>query len=100
MATRSVNLIVAALLCTSLAAFSHAAQSSLDGQWEGTLVRENSEAKITLNFRTTADGIEGTMNMPSVGMFRQPLSKITINSSKIHFEQDNIVAVFDGETQG
>jgi len=40
------------------------------------------------------------MNMPDVGMFRQPLSAITINSSKTHFEQQNIAAVFDGEIQG
>ncbi len=35
--------------------------------------------------------------MPSVGMFRQPLSNISLKTSEAHFEQENIGAVFDGE---
>src|SRR5262245_39153367 len=37
------------------------------------------------------------MNMLDVGMFRQPLSKIAINTPRVHFEQENIDGVFDGE---
>src|SRR5262249_46170760 len=37
--------------------------------------------------------------MPSVGMFRQPLSKITFNFPQVHFEE-NLAAIFDGEISG
>ncbi len=94
---RSRNIIATALLCTSLAGFSRAAQVSLDGQWEGVLSREGSEAKVTLNFKDKQGPHEGTMTMLSVGMFRQPLTKIAYRSSKVHFEQENLAAVFDGE---
>ncbi len=75
MVDRVANLIVAVLFCIFLAAPAHAEQSSLDGEWEGALVREGSEAQIVVNFRTSARGIDGTMTMPTVGMFRQRLSK-------------------------
>lgn len=97
---RVMSFVAAIVLCAFIAASVHAAQVSLDGQWEGTLVREGSEAKVIVNFKTTAGGVEGTMTMPSVGMFRQPLSKITFNSPKAHFEQENVAAVFDGVVRG
>ena len=98
---RTVNFITAIFLCALFASSSYATQTPLNGEWDGALLREGSEAKVKINFKTTADGnIEGTMTMPSVGMFRQPLSKISFNSPKIHFEQENIAAVFDGEIQG
>ena len=40
------------------------------------------------------------MTMLSVGMFRQPLSNVILNSPQIHFEQKNLAAVFDGEVRG
>jgi hypothetical protein len=53
MVVRSRNIIATALLCTCVGGFSRAAESSLDGQWEGVLSREGSEAKVTLNFKTS-----------------------------------------------
>jgi hypothetical protein len=97
MMSRIVYLTAVILFSLFLSVSSRAAQSPLDGQWDGELVREGSEAKVTVIFKTTASGVEGTMTMPDVGMFRQPLSKITINSPKVHFEQDNIGGVFDGK---
>lgn len=84
-------------ICSQLSA---ASQTPIAGQWEGALMREGVEAKVTINLKTTTNGVEGTMTMPTVGMFRQPLSKIAFNSPKLHFEQENIAAVFDGEIQG
>src|SRR5689334_19408165 len=97
---RVISFVVAVVTCLFVAAPVRAAQVSLDGQWEGALVRERSEARVILNFRTTADGVEGTMTMPSVGMFRQPLSKIALDSPRVHFEQENVAAVFDGVVRG
>lgn len=98
--TRAIRFVAAVVLCALLTASVYAAQTSLDGQWEGGLVREDSEARVTINFKTTDNGIEGTMTMPTVGMFRQPLSKIAFNSPKAHFEQENVAAVFDGVIHG
>jgi Esterase FrsA-like len=97
---RVLSLVAAVVLCIFLAASVRAAQASLDGQWEGALVREGLEASVIVNFKTTAGGVEGTMTMPSVGMFRQPLSKIAFKSPKAHFEQENVAAVFDGVVRG
>lgn len=97
--TKTLNFIAAAVICVLLFASSGAAQTSLDGQWQGALMREGAEAEVTVNFKTTANGVEGTMTMPSVGMFRQSLSKIAFNSPKAHFEQENVAAVFDGNIQ-
>jgi uncharacterized protein len=89
--------VMMASLLLSSAPISLAAQQPLDGPWEGALVREGAEAKITVNFKETAGVTEGTMTMLSVGMFRQPLSKLICESPKVHFEQENLAAVFDGE---
>jgi hypothetical protein len=92
-----VAILVTVLFFIFPAASSHAEQTPLDGRWEGALVREGSEAKIIVNFKTTARGIGGTMTMANVGMFRQPLSKITFDAHQAHFEQENLAAIFDGE---
>src|SRR5262249_51194855 len=92
---RKVNLIIATLFWLLVAASSYTAQTALDGEWQGALVREGSEAKVIVNFKKIANGFDGTMTMPTVGMFRQPLSKITLSSPQVHFEQDNLAAIFD-----
>src|SRR5262245_36642956 len=74
--SRKLNLIAAALFWVFFAATPHVAQTPLAGQWQGMLLREGSEAKVSVNFKPTPNGIEGTMTMLTVGMFRQPLSKI------------------------
>lgn len=94
---RTLNLIAGIFFLTFSVVFAQGAQTLLDGEWQGALMREGSEAEVFLNFKITADGIQGTMSMPSVGMFRQPLSNIALSSSKAHFEQENIGAIFDGE---
>jgi dienelactone hydrolase len=81
------------------ASVSLAAQQPLDGQWEGALTREGSEAKITITFKETPGVLEGTMTMLSVGMFQQQLSKLTYASPKVHFEQENLAAIFEGEVR-
>lgn len=89
--------VAAAFLCTCVGGFSQAPQSSLVGQWEGVLSREGSDAEVTLNFADKQGSPEGTMTMLSVGMFRRPLTNISSNSSKVHFEQENVAAVFHGD---
>src|SRR5215468_2672752 len=95
--SRKVNLIAAALFWGFFAATPHVAQTPLAGQWQGMLLREGSEAKVSVNFKPTPAGIEGTMTMLTVGMFRQPLSKITVNLPQLHFEQSNLDAIFEEE---
>jgi uncharacterized protein len=52
---------------------------------------------VTLNFKDKQGSDGETMTMLSVGMFRQPLTNISYSSSNVHFEQENVAAVFDGE---
>src|SRR5215813_12684968 len=99
MIARRVNLI-AVLSWLFLAAPAHVAQTPLDGHWQGMLLREGSEVKVSVLFKPTASGVEGTMTMLTLGMFRQPLSKISLNLPRLHFEQENLAAIFDGEVHG
>src|SRR5215813_1105213 len=96
MIARRVNLI-AVLSWLFLAAPAHVAQTPLDGHWQGMLLRDGSEVKVSVLFKRTASSLEGTMTMLTVGMFRQPLSKITLNLPQLHFEQENLAAILDGE---
>ena len=97
---RQISLILIAVSCVFLTGAASVAQTKLDGAWQGALVREGSEATVSVIFKPTANGFNGTMTMLSVGMFRQPLSNIILNSPQIHFEQENLTAVFDGEVRG
>ena len=100
MTTGRANGIAAVCFLLFFAVAARALDTPLDGQWEGTLQREGSEARVSVRFRSTASGVEGTMTMPTVGMFRQPLSKIGLKLPQLHFEQENLEAIFDGELQG
>ena len=53
-------------------------------------MREGSEATVSAIYKPTANGFNGTMTVLSVGMFRQPLSDVILNSPQIHFEQKNL----------
>jgi hypothetical protein len=72
------SLTAVILTCTLLAVPAEGARTPLDGEWQGVLMHKDSEAKVTVNFKSTADGVVGTMTMLDVGMFRQPLSKIKL----------------------
>jgi pimeloyl-ACP methyl ester carboxylesterase len=91
-----------AAICSILLAASapSSAQQPLTGHWEGFLQRQGSTAAVSLDLTVGGGVAKGTMTMPSVGMFREPLSNITYRSSLMHFEQQNLDAVFDGDIQG
>jgi len=73
-----------------VAAHSSATQTLLAGEWQGVLAQEGSEASVSIMFKPAANEFSGTMTMSSVGMFRPPLSKVTVNGPKVHFEQENL----------
>jgi pimeloyl-ACP methyl ester carboxylesterase len=89
--------LASCLLFTIAAA---ATPSQLEGYWEGSLDREASVAPVAVTISRTTDGLAGQMSMPSVGMFRQPLSDITVHLPKVHFQQQNLAATFDGQIDG
>src|SRR5215510_388832 len=100
MSIGKMNCIAAVFFFGFFAVSSRAQHMPFDGQWEGTLQREGSEVRVSVRFTSTASGVEGTMTMPTVGMFRQPLSKISLKLPQLHFEQENLAAIFDGNLQG
>ena len=72
-------------------------EPSLIGHWEGALVHEGYESSEKLDFKPAGSQIAGTMTMPDVGMFKQPLTNVGFHSPAAHFEPLNLAAIFDGE---
>lgn len=63
----------------------YAAQNSLDGYWEGVGKLPNDELKFMVTFKTEADGIKGTIDIPESATSALPLADISISGSKVKF---------------
>ena len=78
------------------------AQNQIAGYWKGVGNLPNDEVKLTVKFKVGNGGIQGTIDIPDSGfIFGSPLSNISVNNSKVHFEvprEGNVP--FDGEIQG
>ncbi|HEY3130375.1 MAG TPA: hypothetical protein VGL91_13025, partial [Acidobacteriota bacterium] len=96
-----LSLLPVLLLCCFSAA-SYAAQSSIDGYWEGFSKLPNDEMKFTITFKTGAGGLQGKIDVPDSGfIFASPLANVSANGSKVHFEVPRVGNVpFDGENLG
>lgn len=90
------------LLICSFHATSNAAQNSIDGHWEGALLREGDELKVAFDFKTEEGNLKGTIDSPDAGGLGIPLIKMRFQSPKIHFELPPAAGgfVFDGEVNG
>ena len=95
-------LVGLALLLCSFHTTSNAAQNSIDGHWEGALLREGDELKITADFKTEAGSLKGTIDAPDAGGLGIPIIKISFESPKLHFELPPAAGgfIFDGEVKG
>jgi hypothetical protein len=94
-------LVGLALLLCSFHTSSNAAQNSIDGHWEGALLREGDELKVAVHFRTEAGNLKGTIDSPDAGGLGIPLIKISFESPKVHFELPPAAGgfIFDGEVK-
>ena len=81
---------------------SYAAQNPIAGYWEGVGKLPNDEIRFTVTFKAEEDRIKGAIDIPDSGILAWPLTKISANNSKVHFEFPTDLAniIFDGEISG
>ena len=73
------------------------AEASLAGRWEGTAVFVfGTRVQVVVDFETTAEGIEATMDVPGLGAVDAVLT-VRFDFPRVHFEAKDLGAVFDGE---
>ncbi len=75
------------------------ATPSVEGHWEGLMVREGAELPVSFDFVRDAAGLIGTFNSPTQRAIGLPLQNVGSSAPKVHFELvgDDVTVVFDGE---
>src|SRR2546422_11499425 len=91
---------IAVLFC--LCTLCSAAQKSVEGHWEGVMVREGAELPVSFDFTNGAAGLTASFNSPTQKAIGIPLRNVSYNTPKVHFELvgDATTNVFDGELTG
>src|SRR5207247_9878731 len=82
---RKLNMLVAFASVITLVSSSTAAQSSIDGHWEGVMVRQGSELIVSFDFSDEAAGIRGSFNSLTLHALRIPLRNVTYTPPTVHF---------------
>src|SRR5213592_1044252 len=82
---RKLNMLVAFASVLTFVSSSTAAQSSIDGHWEGVMVRQGSELIVSFDFSDEAAGIRGSFNSLTLHALRIPLRNVTHNAPNGHF---------------
>jgi uncharacterized protein len=96
---RSSNSILAIALLLGLVISSSAAQKSIEGHWEGMMVREGAELPVSFDFTNEAAGLTARFNSPTQRAMGIPLRNISYTAAKVHFELvgDATTIIFDGK---
>src|SRR6266567_4324287 len=96
---RKQNSILALALLLGLIVLSSAAQRSIEGHWEGVMVREGAELPVSFDFTNEAGRLAASFNSPNQRAMGIPLRNVTYTAPKVHFELvgDATTNVFDGE---
>jgi len=96
---RKQNSILALALLLGLVGSSSAAQKSIEGHWEGVMVREGAELPVSFDFTSAAAGLIASFNSPTQRAMGIPLRKVTYTAPKVHFELvgDATSFIFDAE---
>jgi len=76
------------------------ARTSIDGDWEGATIYRLRELVTRVHFERTEEGIQGTLDFPQIGRRGLPLSNVSFEPPKVHFELSEFSTVFDGELNG
>src|SRR5436309_15845222 len=81
------KLIVLVALATMLTfvSSSTAAQSLIDGHWEGVMVREVSELTVSSDSSAVASGTRRSFNYSALHALRIPLRNVTCNAPHVQF---------------
>src|SRR5258708_32544626 len=94
-----LNLIRAIAILFCLCTLCSAAQKSIEGHWEGVMVREGAELPVSFDFTSEATGLTASFNSPTQRAMGIPLRKVSYTAPKVHFELvgDATTIIFDGE---
>jgi uncharacterized protein len=95
---RKSNAIEALILLLCLTATSFAAQKSIEGHWEGSMIREGAELVVSFDFVSEASGLKASFNSPTQRALGIPLRNVSYTTPKLHFELvgDATTIIFDG----
>jgi len=70
---------------------------SIEGSWEGPLNSPVGKLRLVLNVsKDSSGGFKATLDSPDQGASNLPIDKITLTDSFVHFEKQDIQAIFDG----
>src|SRR6266536_1492564 len=99
MTKKTLNLVIALSLGTVSRA---AAQSPIEGHWEGVMVRGGAQLNVSFNFSVVPTGFTGDFNSPSQRAAAIPLRNVAHKGTAVHFELagDITTSLFDGEVAG
>jgi len=85
------------LLLLTQSASSSITKMSIEGHWEGVMVRAGAMVKVTFNFQRKAKGLEGNFSSASQGVLEYPLNIVRYEHPNVHFELgDDGALLFDG----
>ena len=76
------------------------ARASIDGDWEGATLYRQEDLVTIVHFESSEEGIQGTLDFPQIGRRGLPLSTVSFEPPKLHFELSEFRTVFDGELNG
>lgn len=94
---RKSNPILLLAYLLSLFISSSTAQKSIEGHWEGTMIREMAALTVSFDFTNEAEKLKASFNSPTQRTIGLPLRNVSYNARKIHFELvgDATTIVFD-----
>ncbi|MGH9949625.1 MAG: alpha/beta hydrolase family protein, partial [Pyrinomonadaceae bacterium] len=98
----TVTKVFTLFLCLLGTVFSTSAQHSIEGHWEGTMIREGAQLPVSFDFINEDAGLKVSFNSPTQRALGIPIRNISFVAPKIHFELigDTTTIVFDGDLSG
>jgi alpha-beta hydrolase superfamily lysophospholipase len=93
------NSVLALALLLGLVGYSFAAQNSVEGHWEGTMIREGAALTVSFDIKSEAGELKASFNSLTQRAIGIPLRNVSYIAPKVHFELvgDATTIVFDGE---
>lgn len=90
------------LMCSLAAGYSPAEdpQASLEGHWEGDLVRQGARLPVSFDFAPGPTGIGGTFTSLTQRAMEYPLDKVTVSGRTVTFTLGEGSLAFDGRLEG